>query len=166
VLLLIAALYLGPLYQTEYIPISENLWGNLRSMILPSISVALPLAAVTLQMTRTTMLEALSEPHIIMARAKGISERRIAYAHALKNAAPSILTLVAFLFGILIGGLVVVETVYNLPGIGRGMITAINERDFQLLVPNTVILALAFVLANTLVEVLHPVIDPRVRHAS
>lgn len=163
VLLLVAALYFEPLYETQYIPFTVDPIGNLRSLFLPAVAVALPPTAVTLQLTRATMMEALGEPHITMAFAKGATRRNIQYIHALKNALPTILTLLAFLFGLLIGGVVVVETVFSLPGLGRGMITAINERDFQLLVPQTVILAGIFVTANTLVEVVHPIIDPRLR---
>ena len=163
ILLLLSSLYFPTLYQVQYTPLTDSVVGNLQCMLLPAISVALPLTAITMQMTRATMLDALREPHIGMARAKGVSERRIAYVHALKNATPAILTVIAFLFGILIGGLVIVETVFNLPGMGSAMIQALMDRDFQLLVPLTVILAAVFVLANTLVEVVHPIIDPRVR---
>lgn len=161
-LVLLGANYLGPLYQAQYVPISTSLGGNLQSMVLPTIAIAIPTAALTMQMTRTAMIEALSEPHIQMARAKGASLRNIRYVHALKNALPEILTLQAFLFGIFLGGLVVVENVFNLPGLGRGIVVAINQRDFQLLIPQTLVIAAVFVIANTLVEILHPVLDKRV----
>ena len=165
ILLLLSASYFDPLYQAEYVPLSESLVGNLRSMILPAVSVALPLSAMAMQMTRATMLDALRDGHITMARAKGVDEDRISYIHAFKNAAPTILTLIAFLFGILLGGLVIVETVFNLPGIGSAMIEAITVRDFQLLVPVTVLIAAVFVIANTFVEIVHPILDPRIRRS-
>lgn len=161
-LVLLGANYLGPLYQAQYVPISTGLGGNLQSMVLPTIAIAIPTAALTMQMTRTAMIEALSEPHIQMARAKGASLWNIRYVHALKNALPEILTLQAFLFGIFLGGLVVVENVFNLPGLGRGIVVAINQRDFQLLIPQTLVIAAVFVVANTLVEILHPILDKRV----
>lgn len=163
ILLLVAALYLHPLYQIQYVSISSDILGNLRGMLLPTIAVALPPAAVTLQLTRAAMIEALGEPHVTMALAKGATRRNVKYVHAFKNALPAIVTLLALLFGLLLGGLVVAETVFNLPGLGRGMVAAINERDFQLLVPQTVIIAAVFVTVNTLAEVVHPLIDPRLR---
>ena len=108
------------------------------------------------------MIEALSEPHIQMAHAKGASLWNIRYIHALKGALPAILTLQAFLFGIFLGGLVVVENIFNLPGLGRGIVVAINQRDFQLLIPQTLIIAAFFVIANTVVEIIHPILDKRV----
>lgn len=161
-LVLLGANYLGPLYQAQYVPISTSLGGNLQSMVLPTIAIAIPAAALTMQMTRTAMIEALSEPHIQMARAKGASLRNIRYVHALKNALPEILTLQAFLFGIFLGGLVVVENVFTLPGLGRGIVVAISQRDFQLLIPQTLVIAAVFVIANTFVEILHPMLDKRV----
>lgn len=163
VLLLLAALYVKPLYVRDYVSLTTDPVQNLRALLLPAISIALPTAALTLQLTRTAMIEALGDPHIAMARAKGASLRSIHYIHALRNAAPAIVTLIAFLFGILLGGVVVVETVFNLPGIGRGMIEAVNQRDFQLLVPQTLVMATAFVVANTLAELAHPLLDPRLR---
>ena len=154
--------YLGPLYQAQYVPISTDLVANLQSMALPTIAIAIPTSALTMQMTRAAMLEALSERHIQMAHAKGASLRNIRYVHALKNALPTILTLQGFLFGIFLGGLVVVENIFNLPGLGRGIVVAINQRDFQLLIPQTLIIAAFFVLANTLVEIIHPMLDRRV----
>jgi peptide/nickel transport system permease protein len=161
ILLLVSALYLGPLYQTQYISLGTDVFANLRGMLLPTIAVALPPAAITLQLTRATMIEALGEPHVTMAMAKGASPRAIKYVHAFKNVLPSVITLLALLFGLLLGGVVVVETVFNLPGLGRGMVEAINQRDFQLLVPQTVVIAAVFVIANTLAEVVHPLLDPR-----
>jgi peptide/nickel transport system permease protein len=161
-LLLVASKYLGPLYQAEYTAISKNLVGNLQSMALPIVAIAIPTAAVTMQVTRGAMLEALEQPYIQMAHAKGARLRSIRYRHALKNALPVIITLQGFLFGIFLSGLVVVENVFSLPGLGRGLVVATAQRDFQLLVPETIIIAGAFVLTNMVVELVHPIIDRRV----
>lgn len=161
-LLLLGARYLGPFYQAQYVPISTDLVANLESMVLPTIAIAIPTSALTMQMTRAAMLEAFSERHIQMAHAKGASLRSIRYVHAFKNALPAILTLQGFLFGIFLGGLVVVENVFNLPGLGRGIVVAVNQRDFQLLIPQTLLVAAFFVIANTLVEIIHPMLDKRV----
>lgn len=161
-LLLVGSKYLGPLYQANYVPLSTSVVGNLQSMALPTIAIAIPTAALTMQMTRTAMIEALAEPHIQMAHAKGASLRNIRYIHALKGALPAIITLQAFLFGIFLGGLVVAENIFNLPGLGRGIVVAINQRDFQLLIPQTLVVAAFFVIANTVVEIIHPILDKRV----
>ena len=160
-LLLVAANYLGPFYKPQYVPISTSLVGNLECMVLPTIAIAIPTAALTMQITRTAMIEAFAEPHIQMAHAKGATLRNIRYVHALKNVVPQVLTLQGFLFGIFLGGLVVVENIFNLPGLGRGIIVAINQRDFQLLIPQTLLIAACFVIVNTVIELIHPILDKR-----
>jgi peptide/nickel transport system permease protein len=161
VFLYIGAKYFGGLYHSVYVPISANLFGNLESMTLPTLAIALPTSAMTMQMTRSAMLEALAEPHVAMARAKGVRLWRIRYLHALKNALPAVLTLQGFLLGLFLGGLVLVEDVFSLPGLGRGIVTAIGQRDFQMLMPQVLVIAAFFVLSNTLVEIAHPFIDKR-----
>jgi peptide/nickel transport system permease protein len=160
-LLYLAAKYVPTLYHISYVPISSDLVGNLECMALPVIAVALPTSALTMQMTRSAMLEALSEPYIQMARAKGAKLWRIRYLHALKNALPTVITLQGFLMGAFLGGLVIVENVFNLPGLGRGVVTAIGQRDFQLLIPQVLVIAAFFVVSNTLAEIAHPLIDKR-----
>jgi peptide/nickel transport system permease protein len=160
-LLWLAAKYFPSLYQVTYVPISSSLVGNLKCMVLPVIAVALPTSALTMQMTRSAMLEALSEPYVLMAHAKGAKLWRIRYLHALKNALPAVITLQGFLMGAFLGGLVIVENVFDLPGLGRGIVTAISQRDFQLLIPQVLVIAVFFVLSNTLAEIAHPMIDKR-----
>lgn len=165
IFLFIGAKYLGGFYQSSYIPIGHDLVGNLQSMTLPTIAIALPTSALTMQMTRSAMLDALAEPHIQMTRAKGVRLWRIRYIHALKNALPTVMTLQGFLLGIFLGGLVLVENVFSLPGLGRGIVTAISQRDFQLLMPQVLVIAAFFVVSNMVVEILHPLIDKRVLRA-
>ena len=162
-LLLIGSRYLGPLYTSTYTPISESITENLRSMFLPAASISLPVAAMTMQMTRTAMLEMLGQPYITMAKAKGAKSRSILYIHALKNAMPPVLTLVGFQFGILLGGLFVVEAIFSLPGLGRGLIVAIGQRDFPLVMALTMVISAAFVIVNALVDIAYPILDPRQR---
>jgi peptide/nickel transport system permease protein len=159
--LFIGAKYLGGLYQSQYVPISDDLVRNLESMTLPTLAIALPTSAMTMQMTRSAMLDALTAPHVQMAHAKGVRLWRIRYIHALKNALPAVMTLQGFLLGIFLGGLVLVENVFSLPGLGRGIVTAISQRDFQLLMPQVLVIAAFFVVSNMLVEMLHPLIDKR-----
>lgn len=165
-LLLIGSRWLGPLYTSTYTPISEGLWKNLQSMILPTLSIAIPVSAMTMQMTRTSMLEMLNRPFITTARAKGAPRRNILYIHALKNAMSPILTLLGFQFGILLGGLFVVETIFSLPGLGRGLLTAISQRDYLLVMAGTMVIAATFVIVNVIVDLIYPILDPRQRGAT
>lgn len=162
-LLLVGSRYFGPLYTSTYTPISESITGNLQSMFLPVVSISVPVAAMTMQMTRTAMLETLGQPYITMAKAKGAKRRSILYVHALKNAMPPVLTLVGFQFGILLGGLFVVEAIFSMPGLGRGLLVAIGQRDFPLVMALTMVISAAFVFVNALVDVAYPILDPRLR---
>jgi len=162
-LLLVGSRYLGPLYTSTYIPFGESITGNLRSLFLPAVSISVPVAAMTMQMTRTNMLETLGQPYITMARAKGAKQTSILYIHALKNAMPPVLTLLGFQFGILLGGLFVVEAIFSLPGLGRGLLVAIGQRDFPLVMALTMVISAAFVIVNALVDIAYPVLDPRQR---
>jgi peptide/nickel transport system permease protein len=162
VFLFLGAKYFSSLYEVTYVPLTDNLVGNLQSMALPVLAIALPSSAFTMQMTRSAMLDALGEPHIQMAFAKGVKLWRIRYIHAFKNALPAVLTLQGFLLGIFLGGVVVVENIFSLPGLGRGVLAAISQRDFQLLIPQVLVIAAVFVISNTAVEIIHPMIDKRV----
>ncbi|HSJ27292.1 MAG TPA: ABC transporter permease [Acidimicrobiia bacterium] len=162
-LLLFGSKYLTPLYAATYTPISQDLTENLRAMFLPVLSIAIPVSAMTMQMTRTSMLETLGQPFITMARAKGARRRSVLYIHALKNAMSPVLTLLGFQFGILLGGLFVVEAIFSLPGVGRGLLVAIGQRDYPLVMAITMVIATAFVVVNVIVDLLYPVLDPRQR---
>jgi peptide/nickel transport system permease protein len=132
-------------------------------MFLPALSISIPIAAMTMQMTRTSMLEMLEQPYITMARAKGARRRNVLYIHALKNAMPPVLTLLGFQFGILLGGLFVVEAIFSLPGLGRGLLVAIGQRDYPLVMAITMVISAAFVVVNVLVDLTYPLLDPRQR---
>jgi peptide/nickel transport system permease protein len=162
-LLLFGSKYLGPLYSSSYTPISESITGNLQSMFLPAMAISIPISAMTMQMTRTSMLEMLGQPFVTMARAKGARRRSILYIHALKNAMSPVLTLLGFQFGILLGGLFVVEAIFSLPGVGRGLLVAIGQRDYPLVMAITLVIAAAFVVVNVLVDLIYPILDPRQR---
>ena len=162
-LLLLVSSYFPALYSVGFVPFDQDPAGNLQSMILPTLSIALPVSAMTMQMTRASMLEALGSPYIVLAKAKGAKDRAIFYIHALKNAFSPVLTQLGFTFGILVGGLFVVETIFNLPGLGRGLLSAIGQRDYPMVMADSMVLATVFVLINTAVDLLYPVFDPRQR---
>jgi peptide/nickel transport system permease protein len=162
-LVLAGALYLGPLYQVAYVPMAESVSLNLRSMILPTLSIAIPLSAMTAQMSRAALLEALGEAYIVTAVAKGAPRRNVVYIHALKNALVPVITLQGYVFGSLIGGLIVTEQIFNLEGLGRGLLVAIGRRDYPFVVAGTLVIAAMFVLANLVVDILYPILDPTQR---
>jgi peptide/nickel transport system permease protein len=162
VLLYLVARYVPGLYSASYTPFSEYPIYNLRMMLVPALSVGIPTAALITQMTRSTMLEVLTQPHIATSRANGIPEWKIRYVYALKAALPPILTLEGFMFGLLIGNLFIVENIYSLPGLGRGVLDSIANRDFSLLEAQALVLALAFIVGNLVVDILVPLVDRRI----
>lgn len=162
-LLLLSSLYFPQLQALRYTPFWTDPLENLRSMVLPVLTISMPVAAMSMQMTRTSMAGALRGEFIQFARAKGVPRNKVFFVHALKNAFPPILTQLGFTFGILMGGLVVVENIFNLPGLGRGLLTAIQDRDFPLLMAQSLVLAAVFVIVNTCVDLLYPVFDPKQR---
>ncbi len=162
-LVLAGALFLRPLYQVGYVPITQSVGLNLRSMLLPSLSIAIPLAAMTAQMTRTSMLETLGQPYIVTARAKGAPPRNVLYVHALKNALAPIITLQGYVFGSLVGGLIVTEQVFNLDGVASGLLSAIGRRDYSFVVTGTLVIAATYILVNLVVDLLYPIVDPTQR---
>jgi peptide/nickel transport system permease protein len=132
-------------------------------MLLPSLSIAIPLAAMTAQMTRTSLLETLGQPYIVTAMAKGAPPRNVIYRHALKNALAPIITLQGYVFGSLVGGLIVTEQVFNLDGLASGLLAAIGRRDYSFVVTGTLVIAATYILANLLVDLLYPIVDPTQR---
>jgi peptide/nickel transport system permease protein len=161
VLVLLAAFYAPALYSAGYTPIHEDFAENMRSMFLPALTMGVPTAAITMQMTRSAMLDALNAPHIDFANARGLPVRRVRYIHALKSALPPILTLQGFQFGIVFGGLLIVEEVFSLPGIGRGILLSIESRDVILLTAQVLVLCAVFVIINAIVDIVQPLLDPR-----
>lgn len=162
-LLLVGSRWFPGLFQVSYVPWSDDRWMHVRSMVMPLLTIAFPITAMTMQMVRGSMLEVLHEPFITTARAVGVRERRVEYLHALRSALPSIVTFIGFQFGILLGSLIVVEQIFSLPGLGRGMLDAINTRDFPMVTATALTFALAFVVINVIVDLLYPLLDPRQR---
>lgn len=161
-LLLGASKYLPSVYSSTYVSLSSDPSGNLRAMVLPAIAVGLPVAGLLVQMTRATVAEVLTQPHIITARAVGLSRWRLYGVYTLKAASLPILSLEGFLFGLLIGGVVVIEDVFSLPGLGRGLLNSISNRDFIELEAQVLIIALTFIVGNLLADLAAPIIDKRI----
>lgn len=162
-LVLAAAHFVPSLYSAGYVSLSENLPENLKDMILPVVATALPFTCLIMQMTRAAMLEQLSQPFMLAARARGLKPRQLYFEHALKTALPSLLTFQAFQFGVLLGSLFLVEEVFSLPGLGRGLVSDISNRDFVLVEAEALVIAAFFIVANLLADLLELAIDPRKR---
>lgn len=146
-----------------YVPFSEDPAGNLQRMILPSFALALPILANLSRLVRSAMLDALGQDYVRTARAKGLSERTVVYKHALRNALIPFLTSVGIMTGYLLGGAIVVEQVFAIPGLGRLILGAIAERNYPLIQATILVVTAGFVIVNFLVDFLYIVVDPRVR---
>ncbi len=136
-----------------------------QSLILPTITLALPLIAILTRMTRSGLIEVIGEGYVTTARAKGLQEPTVIFAHAVRNAMIPVVTLVGLQFGTLLGGAVITETVFSFPGIGRLLVSSIHVRDYTVVQACVVIIAAAFVLVNLVVDVLYGYLDPRMRVA-
>jgi peptide/nickel transport system permease protein len=164
ILVLLLGSRLAPdLFQVSFTPWSQDAVLHLRSMAMPLLTITFPMAAMTMQMTRSAMLEVLSDPFIVTARAVGVRAPRIHYLHALRNALPPIVTFLGFQFGVMLGGLIVVEQIFSLPGLGRAMLEAISTRDYPMVTATTLVFAVAFVLINAAIDMVYPLLDPRQR---
>ncbi|HEU0163581.1 MAG TPA: ABC transporter permease [Thermomicrobiales bacterium] len=146
-----------------YVSLSHGLWPNIKSMILPSLSLGALLAASILRMTRSAVLEELGREYLTVARAKGMTNRAVVMAHLLKNALIPIITVVGIQIGYLLGGTVIVENIFAIPGIGRLALDSVNQRDYPLVQGTTLIIAGFFVLMNLITDVLYGLVDPRIR---
>jgi peptide/nickel transport system permease protein len=146
-----------------YVPFTEDPVGNLQRMILPAVSLGLPILANLSRLVRSAMLDALGQDYIRTARSKGAGERLVVYKHALRNALIPFVTSVGILTGYLLGGAIVVEQVFAIPGLGRLILGAIAERNYPLIQATLLVVTVGFVLVNFLVDLLYIVIDPRVR---
>ena len=148
-----------PLTYVANDPLSSRLW----QMVLPALTIALPVAAVFQRLLRTDLITTLQQDFILMARAKGLSRRRVLFRHALRPSLFSFITVVGLNTGALIGGSIVVETIFRIPGIGSSLVESVLREDFPVVLAIVMIVAVAFVLINLLVDILYSIIDPRVR---
>ncbi len=163
ILILVFSTQLRWLPVQGYTPLSEGLWPFIRHMILPSVSLGLVYAALIARITRATMMEVLSQDYIRTARAKGLGMGSVLISHALKNAAIPIVTVIGIGFALLISGVVVTETVFNIPGVGRLTVDAILRRDYPIIQGVVLIFSASYVMVNLLVDLSYGLFDPRVR---
>ena len=148
----------------EVIPFTEDPLENLGVFLIPSLILGTAMAAATMRMTRTMMLEVLRQDYIRTAWSKGLKERAVVIRHALKNALLPVVTLVGLQLPILVGGSVIMENIFNLPGLGALMLEALNDRDYPVVSGVNLFFATVVMAANLLIDLIYPYIDPRVRH--
>ncbi len=148
---------------TGYAPLSEGFWQNLRYFILPALSFALAEWTVLMRVLRADMIGVLQQDYIAMARAKGLPTLRIILVHALRPSSFSMITILGLQVGSLIGGSIIIESIFALPGVGRLLVNAIYSRDFIVIQGAVTFIAVAYVMINFAVDMLYAVLDPRIR---
>jgi peptide/nickel transport system permease protein len=147
-----------------WVSIFADFWEGLKYLILPAMSLAFILAAVVARMTRSSMLEVLREDYIVTALSKGTPKRLIVFKHALKNAFAPVLTIIGFQVGFLLGGTVVIEDIYSIPGVGRLIFTAITNRDYPVVQGCILMVTVVYVFVNAAVDLAYAYFDPRVSY--
>ncbi|WP_312111110.1 ABC transporter permease [Brevibacillus reuszeri] len=163
-LILLFAVQFNWLPAAGYQPLSSGIVNHLKYLIMPAVSLGIMQGALIARMTRSSMLEVLGENYIRTAEAKGLKMWIVTYKHALRNAFIPILTVIGLSFATLIGGAVVTETVFNIPGIGKLIVNSVLRRDYEVIQGTVLMIAAAYVFINLIVDILYAYIDPRVRY--
>ena len=145
-----------------YVPFADDPLGNLRYMTLPVLTLAVGEAAYILRTTRGAVSAVLDRPFVTFLRAKGLSDRRILYGHVLRNAGPSIVTVIGIQVGVLLGGAIIIETLFALPGVGRLVVTGINQRNYPTVQVGVLAIATIFIMISLLTDLIVGWLDPRV----
>jgi peptide/nickel transport system permease protein len=161
-LLLFTSRVFGWVPPLDYISPFDDPIGNLSQFMLPAISISVFTMAIVMRMVRNTMLEVLGQDYVRTARAKGVDRTTVVSKHALRNALIPVVTIIGFEIGVLIGGAAIIETIFGLPGIGYVLLQAIFGRDYPVIQAMTLLIAVTFILANLLVDILYGVLDPRI----
>ena len=163
-LLLFTSRVFGWVPPITYVPFFDDPLTNLSQFILPAISISVFTLAIVMRMVRATMLEVLSQDYVRTARAKGVQHRLVVYRHALRNALIPVVTIIGFEIGILMGGAAIVEIIFGLPGVGYVLLNAIFNRDYPVVQGATLLIAIIFVVSNTVVDIVYGWLDPRISH--
>lgn len=164
-LIFVFAVLLGLLPVAGYQPLSRGLWENLRYLLLPAVTLGFAQAALLARMSRSLMLDVLREDYVRTARSKGVVERLVVLRHALRNVMVPLVTVMGLTFAILMGGAVITEQVFNIPGIGRLLVQSVLRRDYPVVQGIVLVIAFNYVAINLLVDILYGLFDPRVRHS-
>jgi peptide/nickel transport system permease protein len=148
-----------------YTDTPESLWAEFKLLLLPAAAVGFRASAIIMRLTRSSMLEVLRQDYIRTARSKGASERSVNYHHALKNAILPVITIIGIEAAFLIGGLIITETVFNIPGVAHFLVEAILKRDYPIVQNLVMLIAVVVVFMNFLVDMMYAALDPRIKYA-
>lgn len=162
-LILALSLGLGLFPSSGFVPLSEGLFANLRSLFLPALTLAIGLSAVLVRVTRAAVAEVQERDFVRFLHAKGLRQRAIIYRHVLRNAGIPIVTVIGLQFGYLLGGAVIVEEVFSLPGVGRLIVSSTLERNYPVVQAGMLVIALMFILVNLCTDILYAVLNPKIR---
>ncbi len=165
-LILLFPVQIGILAVGGYTPIQDDLWDHFRRMILPSFALGFASAGLLARLVRSSMLDVLGEDYIRTARAKGLAMQAVVIRHALRNALIPAVTVIGYLVGTLLGGAVVTETVFTIPGMGRLVVQSVLRRDYPVIQGAVMLIAVFYVFANLFVDILYVYIDPRIRYGN
>jgi peptide/nickel transport system permease protein len=163
-ILLVSQHFRGALPSYGYVSLSQDLLGSFRSLLLPSLALAAANMAILMRMTRSSMLEVLRQEYVLTARAKGLVERLVLYRHALRNALIPVVTIAGVQVGYLLGGAVIIEQIFALPGLGTLVLNGISQRDYPVVQAGMLFIAASFVLVNLVVDVLYAYLDPKIHY--
>jgi len=150
--------------EVNYVRFLDDPWQNLKQMSLPAIVLGAGLSAITMRLMRTMMLEVLRQDYIRTAWAKGLPERLVVMRHAMRNALVPVITLIGLQAPLLIGGAVIIETIFVIPGMGLLLLDAVNQRDYPIITGVFLVVGVAVTLINLLVDMSYGVLDPKVRY--
>jgi peptide/nickel transport system permease protein len=148
-----------------FVPFPADPLGNLRDLILPAVALGTGLAAVVMRYTRSAMLEVVRQEYIKTARLKGLPERMVIAKHALKNALMPVVTVIGLQTAYLLGGVVIIEQIFEWPGVGKLLLNAVYQRDYPLVQGVILVVATLFVLINLIVDILYAYLNPRIHYA-
>ncbi len=163
-LILFVSLILHWLPPVGFVSLLDNPWLGLQTLILPSLALGTAVAAFIMRMVRSSLLEVLRQDYIRTANAKGLRDNVVLYRHALKNAFIPVLTVIGVQIGYLLGGAVIIESIFSLPGMGRFLLDSINNRDYSIVQGGVLLIALIFSLVNLSVDLVYGWLDPRIRY--
>jgi peptide/nickel transport system permease protein len=163
-LLLVASRYFGWYPGAQYVSIFDDPGKNLSIFVLPAFAVGISLSASLMRMTRSALLDVMASGYIVTARSKGLREAVILRRHAFKNALIPIITVIGLQLGYLLGGVVIVETVFNLPGVGRYTVQAISDRDYPVVQATVLLITLLVLVISLVVDLLYAYVDPRIKY--
>ena len=166
ILIVIFAVHLRWLPAGGFARISDDPVRHIERMILPVITLSTALMAVTMRLTRSSMLEVLNEDYVRTARSKGLGQRRIVFVHALKNALIPVVTTIGLQIGRILGGTIIIEVIFSFPGMGKLMLDAIFARDFPIVQGSVLLITFAYMGINLVVDLTYAIIDPRIRYGS